>query len=140
MINPHDLTATELFVWGVALHAVADFPLQNDWMANRKPYLTRSLAGYIHAGIHGLLLSIVFGWYAVPLAIVHLLIDTRKPIIWWSKFVGQTQPMGKSYYQRWDATKPVEEIPVYDMGTEVRIWTDQVFHVICIAIAALLIG
>jgi hypothetical protein len=93
-------------------------------------------AAYVHAGLQGAMLALVFGWVAIPLAVVHLLIDTRKPVIWWSKLWRQTQPNGHGI------RVPGEEFPVplYDMGIEVRIWTDQVFHIICIAVAALLVA
>lgn len=138
LVNPWSLTASELLVWGITLHLIADWPLQNDWMANNKADLRKS-AGYVHAGIHGLLLSLVFGWAAIPLAIVHLIIDTRKPVVWWSKLVKQTQPANRSFYQRPNSIRGVEEIPVYDVGLEVRFWTDQVFHIACIAAAAVLV-
>lgn len=136
-MNQHHLSASDLMIWGLVAHLIADWPLQNDWMAKNKMKLLHP-AGYIHAGIHGLILSGVFGWAAIPLAVAHLLIDFRKPVQWWSKLIRQTQPQNRVYYQRWSVTQ-VEEIPVYDVGLEVRFWTDQVFHIICIAIAALLI-
>jgi Protein of unknown function (DUF3307) len=122
-MNPFDLSATGLMVWGLVCHLVADWPLQNDWMASHKADL-RHPAGYVHAGIHGSLLALVFGWVAAPLALAHLIIDTRVPVAWWSRLVGQTQPSGHGY----------------DVGLEVRFWTDQVFHIACIAIAAVVIG
>ena len=141
-MNPWELSASDLMIWGLVLHLIADWPLQNDWMANCKmkrrirrgldnvvvpsPWWDRHLAAYIHASIHGFLLSIVFGWAAIPLAITHLLIDTRTPVVWWSRLIEQTQPLGKG-------------APIVDIGLEVRIWTDQVFHIFCIAIAALLV-
>lgn len=138
LVNPWDLSAGDLLAFGIAIHLFADFPLQSDWMANHKQNL-RSFAGYAHAGIHGILLAVIFGWVALPLAIVHLIIDTRKPVVWWSKLVRQTQPANRSFYQRPNAIRGVEEIPVYDIGTEVRIWTDQAFHVACLAVAAVLV-
>jgi hypothetical protein len=137
-VNPHDLSASDLLVWGIVLHLIADWPLQNAWMAKYKvkPFHP---AGYIHAAIHGFLLALVFGWAAFPLAISHLLIDFRKPVTWWSRVVQQTQPKNRIIFQRWTTTGPVEEIPVYDLGLEVRIWTDQVFHIACVAVAALLV-
>ena len=33
-----------------------------------------------------------------------------------------------------------DAVPLYDVGTEVRFWTDQVFHVATIAAAALAVG
>lgn len=138
-MNPWELTASELLVWGIVLHLVADWPLQNDWMAKHKQSLRHS-AAYVHAGIHGLLLATVFGWAAIPLALVHLLIDTRKPVVWWSQLVRQTQPENRYFFQRSDSTRQVYEILVYDIGTEVRFWTDQVFHIACVAVAALLVA
>lgn len=137
-MNPHDLSASDILVWGIVLHLVADWPFQSDWMANNKQNL-RHPAGYFHAAIHGLFLSIIFGWAAIALAILHLLIDTRKPLIWWGRLMHQIQPANRVIFQRWSVGDEVEEIPVYDMGMEVRIWVDQVFHIICIAVAALLV-
>lgn len=164
-MNPWDLSASNILVWGIVLHLIADWPLQNDWMANNKmkrrarhnkislaeyydrktetvqgPWWDRHSAAYVHAGIHGLLLSIIFGWVAIPLAVVHLLIDTRVPLVWWgTKVVKQTQPQGHEV----ETTTPdgfhYKFMLLYDLGLEVRIWTDQVFHITCIAIAALLV-
>ncbi len=136
-MNPFDLSASDLLIWGLVLHLIADWPLQNDWMANNKAlrsnvwtdspaWWSRHPAAYVHAGIHGVFLSIVFGWVAIPLAISHFLIDMRTPIIWWSNLIGQTQPKGNP--------------AVVDIGTEVRFWTDQVFHITVIAIAALAVS
>jgi hypothetical protein len=133
-MNPQDLTVSDLLIWGIFLHLVADWPLQNDWMASRKPNLLYP-AAYVHGGIHGALLAIVFGWAAIPLAVAHILIDTRKPVQWWSRLMRQTKPGDHYLMLRQD-----EGIPIYDMGLEVRIWTDQVFHIICIAVAALVVA
>jgi hypothetical protein len=146
--NPRRLDGTALMVWGLVAHLVADWPLQNDWMASRKADL-RHPAGYVHAGIHGSLVAPVFGWVAAPLALAHLLIDTRVPVVWWSRLIGQTQPAGYSAFASRMDREPTEdreghhehcERPLYDVGTEVRLWTDQVFHVACIAVAALALG
>lgn len=137
-MNPRNLTASEMMIWGLIAHLVADWLLQNDWMSRNKVKMLHP-AGYIHAAIHGFLLSFVFGWAFIPLAIAHLLIDFRKPVQWWSKLIRQTQPKNRVYYQRFNTWQTVEEIPLYDIGLEVRIWTDQVFHILCVAIAALLV-
>ena len=143
-MNPWDLSASDLMIWGLVAHLVADWPLQNDWMAQNKANLRRP-AGYVHATVHGVFLALVFGWVALPLAVAHLLIDTRKPVVWLSRLVGQTQPQGRRvipaghpfsfgapiYDEKWPM------LPLYDVGTEVRFWTDQVWHIACIAIAAL---
>lgn len=138
-MNPRNLSASELMIWGMVLHLIADWPLQNDWMAKHKQSLKHP-AGYVHAGIHTALLSIIFGWAAIPLGVVHLLIDTRKPLEWWSKLIRQTQPENRYFFQRSDTSRHTYEVMVYDIGTEVRFWTDQVFHITCVAIAALLIA
>jgi hypothetical protein len=122
-VNPFGLDATGLMVWGLVAHLIADWPFQSDWMAKNKTSL-RHPAGYVHAGIHGLALAPVFGWLAVTLAVAHLLIDTRKPVAWLSARVGQTPPDPSVF-------------PLMDVGTTVRFWTDQVWHVASIAIVAL---
>ena len=137
-MNPWELSASDLLIWGIVLHLIADWPLQNDWMATNKANLWY-WAGYVHASIHGILLSIIFGWAAIPLAIVHLLIDTRVPVIWWSKLIGQTQSQGSIALAFDEEGQIYMSGPLYDIGTEVRFWTDQVFHIVCIAIAALLV-
>jgi len=134
-MNPWDLDATGLMIWGLVAHLVADWPLQNDWMAKHKASL-RHPAGYVHPAIHGALLALVFGWVAAPLAVAHLLIDTRKPVVWLSRLVGQTQPTGEAVVTWF---KP-RALVVVDVGMEVRFWTDQVWHIACIAIAALAVG
>jgi hypothetical protein len=170
-MNPLNLSSSDILVWGIVLHLVGDWPLQNHWMAQNKmkrrirairhgdgtmtpPRLyqpqdrwwDRHPAAYIHAGIHGILLAPIFGWVTLPLAIAHLLIDTRVPLLWWGRVVQQTQPSG------WlvEAFKPSNEVssgmeifddvPLYDVGLEVRFWTDQVFHIVCIAVAAIFVG
>lgn len=137
-MNPWELSSSELLIWGLVIHLFADWILQNDWMSRNKANLNHP-AGYVHAGIHGILLALIFGWAAIPLALVHLIIDTRKPVVWWSKLIKQTQPQNRYYYQRIYSWQTMEEIPLYDIGLEVRFWTDQVFHIACVAIAALLV-
>jgi|tagenome__1003787_1003787.scaffolds.fasta_scaffold20708201_4 hypothetical protein len=164
-MNPHSLSASDLLVWGIVLHLVADWPFQSDWMAQNKmkranlgkvpgdgmttapsrmhPYslwFIRHPAAYVHAGIHGLFLAIIFGWVAIPLAVLHLIIDTRVPVVWWGRLIHQVEPANQTIFQRWNVSDEIKEIPVYDMGMEVRIWVDQVFHIICIAVAALLVA
>jgi hypothetical protein len=134
-VNPWELSATELVVWGVVLHLVADWPLQSDWMAQKKSNL-RHPAGYVHAGIHGLLFAVIFGWAAIPLAVSHLLIDTRKPIDLWMRMMCQKEPSGLKVGSAEGMDPP---IVVVDMGMWVKLMMDQVFHIICVAIAALLV-
>ena len=160
-MNPWDLSASDLLVWGIVLHLIADWPLQNDWMANNKmkrrvkkmhippgepgvinytKWWDRHPAAYVHAGIHGILLALIFGWVAIPLAITHLLIDTRKPVVWWSRLIRQIQPYGNVVETGLDEPRgKMTYVSLYDIGTEVRFWVDQVFHIFCVAIAALLV-
>lgn len=159
-MNPWDLSASDLLIWGMVLHLIADWPLQNDWMANnkmkrRESYyrMTRGLAktvwwhrhpaAYVHSGIHGVLLALVFGWVAAPLAFLHLLIDTRVPVVWWSNFIGQTQPKPPVWLtireMEYKTSIRPDGAPLMDVGLEVRFWTDQVFHIACIALAAILV-
>jgi hypothetical protein len=170
-MNLFDLSTSDLLIWGIVLHLIADWPLQNDYLANNKmKRRTRNLrhgdgmmtpprmyqpserwwdrhpAAYIHAGIHGILLALIFGWVAALLALAHLLIDIRVPVVWWSKLVKQTQPQNHKTIVFPSSIRATDQIGfrkivlLYDVGTEVRFWTDQVFHIVCIAVAALLIS
>lgn len=179
-MNPWDLSASDLLVWGIVAHLIADWLLQNDWMAVNKaerrsprvvarngygppPFRWRPLiwsdlsedlrwwdrhpAAYVHAGIHGALLALVFGWVAAPLALVHLLIDTRVPVACFSRLIRQTQPNPEPLpvLARVDPQRPIEAgdveryLPV-DLGMLVRFNVDQVWHVATIAAAALLVA
>lgn len=151
-MNPWDLSASDLLLWGIVAHLIADWPLQTHWMATNKmkrwgfPYdvwFIRHPSAYIHAEIHALLLAFVFGWVAFPIALAHLIIDTRWPVVLWSKLMRQTQPSGRYFYiepKELSRDRRRDLQLVYDMGTEVRIWVDQVFHIICIAVAALAVS
>jgi hypothetical protein len=111
-------SATDLLVWGLVAHLVADWLLQNEWQAVHKVSL-RHPAAWVHAGIHGLALWPVFGAAAaVALGAAHMLIDTRKPRHWWAWLIGQTR----------DPAQPI--------SMHVAIWSDQVLHVACLAVAA----
>lgn len=114
------MSATELLVWGGMAHLVADWLLQNEWMAVHKVDL-RHPAAWVHAGCHTMLLGLVFPWPGgLCLGFAHLLIDTRKPRVWWSTLLQQTQKG--------------------EMGVHVALWVDQVMHLACIALAALYLG
>jgi hypothetical protein len=109
--------ATILLVWGVVVHLVVDWLLQNDWMALNKVDL-RHPAAWVHSGIHTLGSLLVFAWPAALLiGVTHLLIDTRKPLFWWMRVIKQVPT----------ATR----LPI------VEIWLDQVMHITVIAAVAL---
>jgi hypothetical protein len=114
-------TAIKLFVCGLVWHWFADWILQNDWMAKYKVSLLHP-ASWVHSGIHllGLLFIFPAWWMAVLIAITHILIDTRVPLVWWRKFYRQTT-----------------EGPV---AIDVAIWGDQVCHYTVLALAALIVG
>jgi hypothetical protein len=71
-------------------------------------------ATWVHSGIQALALTLALGWQAgLVLGLIHLLIDTRLPLLWWKRFFRQTQ-----------------EGPA---ALHVAIWGDQVLHISAIA-------
>ncbi|MBN1642679.1 MAG: DUF3307 domain-containing protein [Anaerolineae bacterium] len=101
------------FERGLIATLIADWLLQNDWMARNKVDL-RHPAAWVHAGIHALLLGLALGWRAgLALGLVHMLIDTRVPARWWSGLIRQTR-----------------EGP---MALILRVAVDQVLHIVAIA-------
>jgi len=103
-----------LFEKAVVAHLIADWILQNSWMAQNKISL-RHPAAWTHAGIHAVCLGLVLGWPGgIVLGVVHLLIDTRVPVAWWIRVF-----------------KKSGQAP--DANT-IAIWLDQTLHIVCIAI------
>jgi hypothetical protein len=101
------------FERGLVAHLVADWLLQNNWMASNKSNLKHP-AGWVHAAIHGLLLGWALGWPGgLVLGILHLLIDTGWPVNWWVRVF-----------------KKCDSVPQAGL---IRIWTDQVIHIAAIA-------
>lgn len=110
------MSATQLLVWGAFVHLIVDWLFQNEWIAENKTSL-RHPAGYVHAGVHGLAMLLVFPpLAAVALGVAHLLIDTRRPLTWWAKVMSQTV-----------------EGPI---AAPVHIWRDQTLHIATIGVAA----
>lgn len=108
--------ATVLLVWGVVVHLIADWLLQNDWMAVNKVHLSHP-AAWVHSSIHTIGLLLVFAWpVALIIGFTHLLIDTRKPLIWWMRVIKQVSR--------------ATHLPV------VEILLDQVMHITMLAAAA----
>ena len=108
------------FERGLVAHLIADWLLQNDWMATNKVSL-RHPAAWVHFGIQAVCLGLALGWPAgLVLGAVHLLIDTRLPLRWWQRVFRQTT-----------------EGPV---ALHTAIWADQVLHVAAIAIWVGLVG
>jgi hypothetical protein len=101
------------FERGLVAHLIADWLLQNDWMALNKMNL-RHPAGWVHASIHGLLLGLALGWAGgVVLGVLHLLLDTGRPLNWWIRVF-----------------KKCGNAP---QALLIRLWTDQVTHIAAIA-------
>jgi hypothetical protein len=102
------------FERGLVAHLVADWLLQNDWMARNKTDLKHP-AAWTHAAIHALLLGVGLGWQGgLVLAILHLILDTRQPLRWWQRVFKQTQ-----------------DGPA---GLATAMWADQVVHIALIAL------
>jgi hypothetical protein len=103
-----------LFERGLVAHLVADWLLQNDWMALNKTDL-RHPAAWVHGLLHAVLLGIALGWVGgLVLGVIHLLIDTGRPINWWMM-----------HFKKCD-TSP--------HATLIRMWTDQTLHIALIAL------
>ncbi len=101
------------FERGLVAHLVADWILQNEWMARNKPSLGHP-AAWVHAAIHMLCLGLALGWLAgLVLGFIHLLVDTRRPGGWWIRIF-----------------KKCGAAP--DLGAIV-VWLDQTIHIGCIA-------
>jgi hypothetical protein len=102
------------FEKALVAHLVADWILQNDWMALNKKSL-RHPAAWTHAAVHGLCLGLVLGGLAgLVLGLAHLLIDTRVPLNWWMR-----------------SFKKCDTAP--DAGV-IAVWLDQTFHILCLAL------
>ena len=111
--------AAELIIYGIVVHLFVDWLLQNEWMAVNKVSL-KHLAAWAHSGLHFIGALLVFPLpFALIIGVTHLLIDTRKPLIWWRRVYRQTA----------DAANPA--------SLHVAIWTDQVAHITVIALVAL---
>ncbi len=103
-----------LFEQALIAHLIADWLLQNDWMATNKTDWKHP-AAWIHSAIHAICLGFILGWAAgIALGIFHLITDTRKPLIWWRKHFGQTVEGQAAFH--------------------VAIWSDQVVHITFIAL------
>ncbi len=102
------------FERGLVANLIADWILQNDWMATYKVSLKHP-AAWVHAAIHAVLLTLALDWRAgLVLALVHMVVDTRIIANWWIRTFRQTAE-GRS-------------------GFIVKIGVDQVLHIAAIAI------
>jgi hypothetical protein len=101
------------FERGFIAHLIADWLLQNDWMATNKMNL-RHPAAWVHVGIYAVLLGLALGWQAgLVLGALHIILDTRRPLTWWRRVFRQTN-----------------EGPA---ALLTAVWADQVLHIVAIA-------
>jgi hypothetical protein len=106
------------FERALVTHLVADWLLQNDWMAHHKCKLSHP-APWVHGAIHGLGFWWALDWRAgLALGLLHTLIDTRVPLGWWIR-----------------SFKHSENAP---NASSIAMWADQVLHITTIAIWILL--
>ncbi len=102
------------FERGLIAHLIADWLLQNDWMAKHKSSLTHP-AAWVHSAIQAIALTMALGWQAgLILGVAHLLVDTRLPLRYWQGVFRQTTDGPAAMH--------------------VAIWGDQVIHLACIAV------
>jgi hypothetical protein len=124
-------------IWGLVAHLVCDWMFQNSWMAENKNSLKHP-AAWVHSGIHFLGSLLVFPWWgALIVFATHILIDTRKPLLWWADVMRQTklEPMSPILAGRLAERRNVREDIV---AMTVVFWRDQVAHVLVLALASLL--
>lgn len=101
------------FERALVAHLVADWLLQNNWMAKNK-YSLLHPAAWIHAAIYALCMTLAIGWQAgTVLGAIHLIIDTGIPLQWWTRIY-----------------KDCAGVPE---ALTISIWADQVVHIAFIA-------
>lgn len=114
-----------LFIFGLVAHILADWFLQNDWMATYKTSLKHP-AAWIHSGIHFLCFLPLGFWFAFWVFVTHVLIDTRVPLNWWKRIY------------RIKANDPHQDFfSVHNcIARHVAFWQDQMAHILVIAVVA----
>lgn len=74
------------------LHAIGDYLIQNDWMAQNKKVLT--LKGELACQIHCITYSLPFlfigsGWAVLAIYLTHYAIDRSKFVMWYMRVTGK---------------------------------------------------
>jgi hypothetical protein len=116
------MTFATLFIFGLCAHIVADWFLQNDWMAQYKTSLKHP-AAWLHSGVH-FLCFLPLGWqFAAAVFVTHILIDTRVPLVWW-----------RTFYRMKNYDPKQEPGSMWNIiALQVAFWQDQMSHVLVIA-------
>lgn len=128
-------TMSDLFIYGLCAHLFADWFLQNEWQAEYKSSLKHP-AAWVHSGIHLVSLLLVFPWWIAGIvAITHLLIDTRVPLVWWRRMMRQTVYIRVSE-KHGEYLVDEDEFCHNSAAFAVGFWQDQVAHILIIAAAA----
>jgi len=108
----------ELFIKGLIVHLVVDFFLQSDWLSENKKQIGHP-AAWLHSALHLLGYLLVFSLpIAIGLALSHLVLDVRRPLVWWRKLFSQN-PQGED-------------------ARTFYLLQDQAAHVILLGVAAIL--
>jgi hypothetical protein len=116
-------------------HAIGDYILQSDWMANEKT--KRSIAALAHVLVYTILFLILTrSWEALAfIAATHFIIDRwrlARYVCWAKNFL---QPGFKNHpWSECSITGYHQDRPTW-MGTWLLIIADNTFHVICNGIA-----
>jgi len=112
----NELTGMTLspFERALVAHLIADWLLQNTWMAQNKGRLLHP-ASWVHGLIHGICLGLALDVRAgIFLGLLHMLIDTRVPLKWWMRHIKDS------------ADEPE--------AATIAVWADQVIHIASIAL------
>jgi len=81
----------ELFIKGLIVHLVVDFFLQSDWLSENKKQIGHP-AAWLHSALHLLGYLLVFSLpIAIGLALSHLVLDVRRPLVWWRSSLAKTR-------------------------------------------------
>ena len=107
------------------LHAVGDYLLQNDWMAQNKtkPGLKGRIACEIHCLLYALPFFLIGSFWAVLcINALHFAIDRHRLAVGWIKFVNWNW---KSTNFGYEETKPIW------MSTWLLIIVDNTWHIVC---------
>ena len=112
------------------LHALGDYVLQSDWMANEKT--KKSFAAACHAFMYSLFFLLICSWQAwLVIMVTHFVIDRwrlAKYVVWAKNFMGS-----RKYWYPWSecsGTGYHQSRPPW-MAVWLLIFADNTMHLIC---------